>query len=140
CERSRVGAKSEPGAMTERYEARVADEDVERHARDADDDDVGGAGQRKPAGEQRERKHNERQRSNDDGRSQLHHSSASLYLLCLAQGRVSASSLNRAPPRPSGLARLRLAGALIRTAVFARRTTRAAETAARGPSTGTSML
>ena len=36
-----VGAKSEPGAMAERDQARVADENVECHAGHGEDDDLG---------------------------------------------------------------------------------------------------
>src|SRR5262249_17283980 len=40
AQRRRIGAEPEPGAVAERHEAGVADQDIEPHARDSEHDDV----------------------------------------------------------------------------------------------------
>ena len=64
-----IRAQAEPRTVAERHQPCVTDQDVERHAGDGEDHDVGGAGERQPAGEQRERQHGHCGRRDQDGRA-----------------------------------------------------------------------
>ena len=59
-QRGDVGRKAEPGAMTERDQPRVADQDVERHAGHGEDDDLRRRGDAETEALQRERQDDER--------------------------------------------------------------------------------
>ena len=73
-ERRRIRAEPEPGAVAEGDEPGMANQHIERHARDGKDHHIGGAGHRQSAREQRERQHDHRHPGQDDGRAQRNHS------------------------------------------------------------------
>src|SRR5438105_8149586 len=90
-ERRGICAEAEPGAVPKRNEAGVADEDVERHAGDRKDHDVGCARQRETAGEQCERKNDKHRRSD---RKTLHrgYSKRRIRSPSSPRGRISSTS------------------------------------------------
>ena len=69
-ERRRIGTQAEPRAVAERDQAGLPDQHVERHAGDRENDHIGGAGEREPAGEQRKGKAGARQRRDQGRRAQ----------------------------------------------------------------------
>ena len=66
-QRGDIGAKPEPGAMSERDEARIPDENVERHAGHGEDDDLGRRRDAEADRLQRERKRDERRGRDQKG-------------------------------------------------------------------------
>jgi hypothetical protein len=68
AERGRVGAEPEPGAVPERDESGIADENVQPHAGDGEDHHIDGRAQRQAHHIEHERQQGERQRGNDERR------------------------------------------------------------------------
>ena len=92
-QRGGVRAHAEPRAVPERHEPRVADQDVERHARDGEDHDVGRAGERETAGQQRERQHDHRSAAiTDRERNSRIHSKRWMRSPKSPRGRTSSTS------------------------------------------------